>query len=81
VYPPGQLERVRSTCLYVATKLGDLLTDIVVVGGLVPSLIIDESALPRELNPILELKIWISALRLPYLTRALSRSQSAPARS
>ncbi len=26
---------VRATCLYVATKLGDLIEDLVVVGGLV----------------------------------------------
>jgi hypothetical protein len=43
---PAQLERVRATCLYVATKLGDLLDHVVVVGGLVPSLIIDQVALP-----------------------------------
>lgn len=39
--------RVRATCLYVATRLGDLLDDIVVVGGLVPSLIIDQSSAPE----------------------------------
>jgi len=42
-YSPGQLERVRKTCLYVATKLGDLMNDVVVVGGLVPSLLIEQS--------------------------------------
>jgi len=46
-YSRGQLERVRATCLYVATKLGDLLDDIVVVGGLVPSLIVDQTMLPE----------------------------------
>lgn len=46
-YSLGQLERVRATCLYVATKLGDLLSDIVVVGGLVPSLIVDQTMLPE----------------------------------
>ena len=40
-YGGDSLVRVRSTCLYVATKLGDLLDDIVVVGGLVPSLLVD----------------------------------------
>ena len=30
----------RATCLTVATKLGDLMDDLVVVGGLVPSLLI-----------------------------------------
>jgi len=31
---------VRATCLYVATKLGDLLDELVIVGGLVPTLLI-----------------------------------------
>lgn len=33
---------VRATCLYVATKLGDLMEDLVVVGGLAPSLLVDQ---------------------------------------
>ncbi|MFO7653021.1 MAG: hypothetical protein R6X25_04280 [Candidatus Krumholzibacteriia bacterium] len=36
---------VRATCLYVATKLGDLMDSLVVVGGLVPSLIVDRDRL------------------------------------
>lgn len=43
-YRPEYLERVRATCLYVATRLGDLTNDLVVVGGLVPSLIIDQES-------------------------------------
>jgi hypothetical protein len=43
-YSPGFTAKVRATCLYVATKLGDLIDDTVVVGGLVPSLIIDVPA-------------------------------------
>lgn len=35
---------VRATCLFFATKLGDLMDDLVVVGGLVPSLLIDQEA-------------------------------------
>jgi len=38
-YGNEQVEFVRQTCLYVATKLGDLLHDLIVVGGLVPSLL------------------------------------------
>ena len=45
-YPPDQVARVKSTCLYLATKLGDLMDEIVVVGGLVPSLLIDQANLP-----------------------------------
>lgn len=44
-YPPESVELVRSTCLHIATVLGDLTDDIVVVGGLVPSLLVE---LPPE---------------------------------
>lgn len=44
-YTSEHLALVRSTCLYVATKLGDLMEEVVVVGGLVPSLLIDQGAL------------------------------------
>jgi hypothetical protein len=44
-YKREDLELVRQTCLYVATKLGDLLDDLVVVGGLVPSLLIPDESL------------------------------------
>jgi hypothetical protein len=46
-YTSEQVELVRATCLYVATKLGDLMDEVVVVGGLVPSLLIDQEALPE----------------------------------
>ena len=46
-YKSEQVGLVRSTCLYVATKLGDLMEEVVVVGGLVPSLLIDQVALPE----------------------------------
>ena len=46
-YRSEQLERVRATCLYVATRLGDLMDEVVVVGGLVPSLLIDQDTLPE----------------------------------
>ena len=38
---------VHATCLYVATKLGDFSDDLVVVGGLVPSLLIEQNRLPE----------------------------------
>jgi len=47
-YSKEQAELVRQTCLYVATKLGDLLDELVVVGGLVPSLLIPEESLSRS---------------------------------
>jgi len=50
-YPPGQADLVRSTCLYVATKLGDLMDDLVVVGGLVPCFLVDQENLPPGAGP------------------------------
>jgi hypothetical protein len=50
-YPPAQVARVKSTCLYLATKLGDLMPELVVVGGLVPSLLIDQEKLPKNVTP------------------------------
>ena len=50
-YDSGQVQQVLQTCLYLATKLGDLLDEIVLVGGLVPSLLIDQKDLPIGLAP------------------------------
>ena len=50
-YPPDQVARVKSTCLYLATKLGDLMGELVVVGGLVPALLIDQENLPQNVTP------------------------------
>ncbi len=43
-YSAGLAAEARRMCLYVATILGDLSNDIVVVGGLVPYLIVDQQA-------------------------------------
>ena len=50
-YPRDQVARVKATCLYLATKLGDLMPELVVVGGLVPSLLIDQQNLPANVRP------------------------------
>jgi hypothetical protein len=50
-YPPDQVARVKATCLYLATKLGDLMTELVIVGGLVPSLLINQEQLPESVTP------------------------------
>jgi len=50
-YAPDQIARVRATCLYLATKLGDLMPELVVVGGLVPSLLIDQQNLAEHVTP------------------------------
>ncbi len=41
-YAPGCHQLVRRTCLEVATRLGDFRQQMCVVGGLVPSLLIDQ---------------------------------------
>lgn len=50
-YDPEQLKRVQRICLYMATKLGDLLDEIVVVGGLAPYLLVGQENLPMGLEP------------------------------
>ena len=50
-YRSEQGALVRATCLYVATKLGDLMDDLVVVGGLVPSLLIHQEGLVEGADP------------------------------
>lgn len=49
-YSSEQAEFVRATCLYVATKLGDYMEEIVIVGGLVPSLLINQNSLSEGFN-------------------------------
>jgi len=77
---------VRQTCLYVATKLGDLLEELVVVGGLVPSLLIPEESVPRgehihvgtmDLDLGLSLAL-LDARRYEELTARLRRARFEP---
>jgi len=49
-YTAEQNQLVRATCLYLATILGDCIDDVVIVGGLVPSLLIDQDALPAGVD-------------------------------
>lgn len=42
-YLPNVAQQARATGLYLATKLGDMLDDVVIIGGLVPSLLIEQS--------------------------------------
>ena len=58
---------VRATCLYVATKLGDLMEDLVVIGGLVPSLLIDQESGTEGVEPhvgTMDLDIGLTAALL-----------------
>lgn len=45
-YSEEQVQLVTATCLYVATILGDYMEQVVIVGGLVPSILIDQKNLP-----------------------------------
>ena len=49
-YTAEQVKLVRATCLYVATKLGDLMDDLVIIGGLVPSLLIEQENLQEGID-------------------------------
>jgi hypothetical protein len=50
-YKSDQVELVLMTCRYISTILGDFMNEVVIVGGLVPSLIIDQSNLPEGVEP------------------------------
>ena len=54
-YGDGQTELVRATCLYVATKLGDIMDELVVVGGLVPSLLVKQEDLSCSSRRVFQL--------------------------
>lgn len=47
-YPPELAVEAKRMCLYIATILGDLLDDVVVVGGLVPYLLVDQTTATAE---------------------------------
>jgi len=50
-YTAEQVRAVHAACLYLATKLGDLMKDVVIVGGLVPSLLIPQDHLTEGAEP------------------------------
>ncbi len=87
-YSEDDLIVVRKCCLYIATKIGDLLDDIVIVGGLVPPLLIpgdgqpEESELPPPLTtPVgtkdLDLALAISLLETGRYTELSDRLRNA----
>jgi hypothetical protein len=45
-YSTGSVQLVRAANLYIATKIGDLRDDVVIVVGLVPSLIVSQTEFP-----------------------------------
>jgi len=85
-YRSEQVELIRQTCLYVATKLGDLVDELVIVGGLVPSLLIPKESLSQvedahigtmDLDLGLSLAI-LDAHRYEELTSRLRRAGFEP---
>lgn len=50
-YSSTTVQLVHATSLYIATKLGDLRDDVVIVGGLVPSLIVPQLRMPAGRYP------------------------------
>lgn len=46
-YVPADTLLVRTTCLHIATILGDLMDEIVIAGGLVPALLVPQNAVPE----------------------------------
>jgi hypothetical protein len=50
-YTPEAQRLIRTACLTVAGVLGDCMDDVTVVGGLVPSLIVDQARLPPGADP------------------------------
>ena len=46
------IEQARSACLELATRLGDLLDEIVIVGGLAPALLVEQDPPPFDLGAL-----------------------------
>lgn len=77
-YDPEQTGLVKEVCLHLATILGELMDEVVIVGGLVPSLLIDQNALHPEVDAhvgTLDLDLGLSlALSSEKQTRAVAQS-------
>ena len=73
-YSVRELRLVHETCLYVATKLGDYMDDLVVVGGLVPSLLIPPVRLGLERICMSVPWIWMLAWPWRFWTKSATRS-------
>ena len=87
-YSEDDLIAVKRCCLYVATKIGDLLDDVVIVGGLVPPLLIQRDSqpdgpelLPPLITPVgtkdLDLALAVSLLETKRYTELSDRLRNA----
>lgn len=82
-YDRSHVDHVRATCLYVATKLGDLLDELVVVGGLVPSLLVDQADAHEQHVGTLDLDVGLALglldnKRYQTLTERLRAARFSP---
>jgi hypothetical protein len=70
------VQLARSASLYIATKLGDLRDDLVIVGGLVPSLIVPQGqqAADRSLH-VGAMDVDLGLPRLLFLQRSRLRKK------
>ena len=60
-YGVATTRHAKATCLYVATKLGDLMDMIVIIGGLVPSLLVPQHRRAAVVEPHVGTR-WTSTL-------------------
>ncbi len=74
-YSLGELEGVKLTYLFVATKLGDLIENIVVVGGLVPNLLIDQGKMGENRTDALSCHVGTRDLDIGLSLGLLEKSQ------
>jgi hypothetical protein len=90
-YSAAGVQLAHSASLYIATKLGDLRDELVIVGGLVPSLIVPQGQLAAD-RPLhvgtmdvdlgLAIAFWMSSDTTSfvnvYATPGLSRTPMTP---
>ena len=78
-YTPDLTETARETLLYIATTLGDLSDQIVLVGGLVPSLIVPEKpGVPPHVGTMdVDLALSLGLLNSQRYTEVSSRLRKA----
>lgn len=75
-YTPQQLHAARAACYDLVTTLGDMLQDLVIVGGLVPSLLIERGKTAGEAHvgtTDLDLGLQVGLLRDAHYHRLASR--------
>lgn len=63
-YPPKQVELVHSACLTLATRVGELLEDLVIVGGVAPSLLVPQESAEEGHVGTLDLDVGLSVALL-----------------